>query len=244
MKEKVIIFSDGASKGNPGPGGWGAVLVVGDSVTELGGAEKHTTNNRMELVGAISALENISKKNIDISEISIYTDSRYVINGITKWIFGWKKRSWKTLQKDDVVNRDLWEKLDLFTQKFIGKIKWNYVGGHIGIAGNERVDEIASGFATNEVPQLFSGNISDYKYDVKNISMDDEQLAQKKDRSEAKNRSKAKAYSYISMVNGVIETHSTWGECEGRVKGVRGAKFKKALSETEEKSIIADWKKL
>lgn len=246
MTEEIVVFSDGASKGNPGPGGWGAVVVAGGDVVELGGRETYTTNNRMELVGAIKALENFASKKISAS-VTLYTDSRYVINGITKWISNWKKRDWKTLQKEDVVNRDLWEKLDLLVENFRNndvKIKWVYVGGHIGIVGNERVDEIASSFATGDTPTLFSGKISEYKSDIKNVSLDERQIAQKKDKSEAKSRSRAKAYSYVSMVNGVVKTHTTWAECEKHVKGVRGAKFKKALSASDEKAIIADWKKL
>ncbi len=252
MKNEIIIFSDGASKGNPGPGGWGAVVVVGEKVTELGGREAHTTNNRMELMGAIKALESVTgakgKNSALVSAlITIYTDSRYVINGITKWISAWKKRDWKTMQKDDVVNRDLWEELDSLVEDLSdhgAKIKWNYVGGHIGIAGNERVDEIASGFAQGDALALFSGQFSDYGIDVKNVSLNEAQSTQKKDKSEAKSRSRAKAYSYLSMVGGVIKTHSTWEECEKRVKGVRATKFKKALSASDEKAIIAEWEKL
>lgn len=247
MKNEIIIFSDGASKGNPGPGGWGAVVVVGEKVTELGGHEKHTTNNRMELMGAIKAFENIAEKadaDTDIpSIVTVYTDSRYVINGITKWISDWKRRDWKTLQKQDVVNRDLWGDLDSLVSARDNDVKWNYVGGHIGIAGNERVDEIASEFAGGSVPKLFSGKISVYVsahgIDIKNISSNGIASTTKTD---SKNRSRAKAYSYVSMVKGVIKIHSTWAECEKRVKGVSATKFKKSLSASDEKAIIAEWK--
>lgn len=245
MKNEIIIFSDGASKGNPGPGGWGAVVVTGEKVTELGGHEKHTTNNRMELTGAIKAFENIAEKaDTDISgTVTVYTDSRYVINGITKWISDWKRRDWKTLQKQDVVNRDLWEELDSLVSARNNAVKWNYVGGHIGIAGNERVDEIASEFAVGSVPKLFSGKISTYVstqgIDIKNISSNGIASTAKTD---SKNRSRAKAYSYVSMVKGVIKIHSTWAECEKRVKGVSATKFKKSLSASDEKAIIAGWK--
>ena len=245
MKNEIIIFSDGASKGNPGPGGWGAVVVTGEKVTELGGHEKHTTNNRMELTGAIKAFENIAEKaDTDISgTVTVYTDSRYVINGITKWISDWKRRDWKTLQKQDVVNRDLWEELDSLVSARNNAVKWNYVGGHIGIAGNERVDEIASEFAVGSVPKLFSGKLSVYVsahgVDIKNISSNGVTSTAKTD---SKNRTRAKAYSYVSMVKGVIKIHSTWAECEKRVKGVSATKFKKSLSASDEKAIIAGWK--
>ncbi len=247
MKSEIIIFSDGASKGNPGPGGWGAIVSLGDTIVELGGKETHTTNNRMELMGAIKALEIVvenmnGEPELSKLPITLYTDSNYVINGITKWIAGWKKRQWKTLQKEDVINKDLWERLDNAVENikfFDTKISWKYVGGHIGIVGNERVDEIASNFAEGQTQKLFLGNRADYNFDISNISFNTEQ---KKEKSTSKSRSRSKAYSYLSMVNGKIETHKTWEECERRVNGISGAKFKKALNESEEKIIIAQWK--
>ena len=235
-KNKITIFCDGASKGNPGNGGWGALVAYDDSVFELGDREEYTTNNKMELSGAINAL----KKVVGVSyEIDIYTDSRYVINGITKWIKNWKKRSWKTLQKIDVVNRDLWEELDELVSLRKEKIAWHYIGGHIGIAPNERVDSIASDLAENKKVTLFSGKLSDYKINVSDVSYDE---TKKEEKKSSKSRSSAKAYSYISKVNGKIEIHKTWAECEKRVKGVK-ARFKKALSETEEKAIVAEFLK-
>ena len=116
MSKEVIIFCDGASKGNPGPGGYGAVIVLPEGkVVELGGADKHTTNNRMELSGALKALEKVKDKKEDII---IYTDSKYVINGMTGWIFGWQKNNWQTKEKKEVLNKDLWEKLvDLIEER-------------------------------------------------------------------------------------------------------------------------------
>lgn len=243
MKDEIIIFSDGASKGNPGPGGWGAVVAFTQTVVELGGGEAHTTNNRMELTGAIKALELVRASVHSAQSVMLYTDSRYVINGITQWISGWKQRGWKTLQKEDVVNRDLWEQLDAVVGRLTSidvRIVWHYVGGHIGIVGNERVDEIASSFAENNIPALFSGDKTKYTYNISDISFN---AVEKKEKSNSKNRSRAKAYSYISMVDGVVERHATWEECERRVKGVSKTKFKKALSAQDERDIIADWKK-
>ena len=109
MRNKIIIFTDGASKGNPGPGGFGAVIVLPeDEVIELGGSEKHTTNNRMELAGAIMAFEEILKREEDIL---VYTDSKYLIGGMTEWIFNWQKNGWRSAAKKAVANQDLWEKL-------------------------------------------------------------------------------------------------------------------------------------
>jgi ribonuclease HI len=244
MKE-AVIYCDGASKGNPGPGGYGAIILINAKVHELGGYEKHTTNNRMELQAAIKALEYVastldsSEQDSSSSKIIIYTDSSYLINGATKWLHGWIRNNWITSLKKEVLNKDLWEKISELVNNSPA-IKWIHVGGHVGIAGNERVDEIASGFASEEAAglQLFSGSLSDYSIDLLNVSLDQHKAKKK---SASKSRSKAQAYSYVSAVNGKIMIHKTWEECEKRVKGVSGTRFKKALNKDEEKEIIASF---
>jgi ribonuclease HI len=232
MQNKILIFSDGSSKGNPGPGGWGAIILLPNGrVKELGGNDKHTTNNRMELKGAIYALEALGNAE---EEIILNTDSSYVINGITKWVFGWQKNNWKTLKKEDVVNKDLWEEL-IATSKN-KKIKWNYVGGHIGISGNERCDVIATSFADLKLPELFEGDISKYKFNLHDIKGSEI-------KKKSKSHSRAEAYSYLSLVRGLLKIHKTWNECEKRVKGVKGAKFKKAIDKNHEEEIIREWQK-
>ena len=230
MNNKTIIFTDGSSRGNPGPGGWGAIVALSNGkIKELGGGEKHTTNNRMELMGAIFAL---SIADID-EEIILNTDSTYVINGITKWVYGWQKNGWKNSMKEDVVNRDLWEKLIEISRS--KKVKWNYVGGHVGIPGNERCDERATMFADGKKVELFNGKKTDYQIDLSNMEGDGEKKKTKK-------KSGAMAYSYLSLVEGKLQKHKTWPECEKRVKGVKGkVKFKKAVSEDDEKEIIKEW---
>lgn len=229
MKE-TIIFSDGSSRGNPGPGGWGAIVAHSGKVYELGDGEKHTTNNRMELMGAIEALNSL--KNVKES-IILNTDSSYVINGITKWVFGWQKNGWINSQKENVVNRDLWEKLIEASKG--KKIKWNYVGGHIGIHGNERCDEIATSFADGDKPELFAGKITDYEFDLS----DTKGSAIKK---KSKSNNKSPAFSYLSLVNGKFNIDKTWAECEKRVKGIKGnVKFKKSVSYEDEKEIMKEW---
>lgn len=135
---KVEVFTDGACRGNPGPGGWGAILRVPSATKELKGGELHTTNNRMELMAVISALEALTRP----CEIDLTTDSQYVKNGVTQWMKGWKKNGWRTASKQPVKNQDLWERLD----KALGdhKINWFWVKGHSGHAENERVDELAN----------------------------------------------------------------------------------------------------
>lgn len=234
----ITIFTDGSSRGNPGPGGWGTVLVDAENekVIELGGREENTTNNRMELTAAIAGLKKSEGILSADSNTTIYTDSSYLINGITKWVKQWKRVGWVTRAKEDVQNRDLWEKLDEAASH--RRIEWKYVGGHVGIAGNERCDAIATGFADGKEVKLFEGNLEDYAIkDILNIDMS----ALK---AETKERSKATAYSYISMVNGKIEIHHSWAECERRVKGVKGARYKKSLNAEDEEKIISEFKEI
>ena len=135
---QVIIYTDGACRGNPGPGAWGALLRYGDHLKELSGAEPATTNNRMELMGAIAALEALKRP----SEVALYTDSQYVKKGITEWIKDWIKRGWLTAARQPVKNADLWQRLQQATQDH--KISWHWVKGHAGDPGNERVDALAN----------------------------------------------------------------------------------------------------
>jgi ribonuclease HI len=233
--EKIIIYTDGASKGNPGPGGWGAIVVGGGKAKELGGGEKHTTNNRMEMMGALEALRYASK--LPPVPTVVHTDSSYVINGITKWVRGWKAKGWMTAQKKEVINKELWQELANVVDSFNAPIEWKYVGGHIGIAGNERVDEIANAFALGKHITLHSGAHENYGVDVHNTSHDE---ALKKTKSDSRSRSRGKAHSYVSLVEGVVQVHKTWGECEARVRGKK-ARFKKALTPDEERRIIFDF---
>jgi len=235
MSESIIIFCDGASKGNPGPGGWGAIVAAGSQIVELGGFEAHTTNNRMELSAALKALE--KARELSNGKVTVYTDSSYVINGITKWVKGWQRNGWLTQEKKPVLNRDLWEPLADAVKNFEEKITWQYVGGHVGIEGNERVDSIASDLALGVKVDLYTGQRNGYLVDVQNIKFDETLVKQK---SDSKSRSKLKAYSYVSVVGGVIEKHKTWAECEKRVKG-KAARFKKALSAEDEAEIIKEF---
>lgn len=135
--EKVEIFTDGACSGNPGPGGWGAILRWRGNEKELSGGEAETTNNRMELMAAIAALETLTRG----MPVDLTTDSTYVRDGITKWMKAWKARGWKTADKKPVKNRDLWERLDAATQRH--DVDWHWVKGHAGHPENERCDELA-----------------------------------------------------------------------------------------------------
>ena len=133
----VEVFTDGACSGNPGPGGWGAILISGEHRKELSGGEAGTTNNRMELLAAISALEALKGP----SRVDLHTDSKYVQDGISKWIHGWKKNGWKTADKKPVKNVELWQRLDAALKEHA--VTWHWVKGHAGHDENERADELA-----------------------------------------------------------------------------------------------------
>ncbi|MBM3341311.1 MAG: ribonuclease HI [Betaproteobacteria bacterium] len=138
MTGVVRIYTDGACKGNPGAGGWGALLEANGSEKELFGGEAHTTNNRMELTAVIRALQALKRH----CKVQLHTDSKYVQQGISEWIHGWKKRGWRTADKKPVKNEDLWRELDALAQQH--DVEWIWVKGHAGHNGNERADELAN----------------------------------------------------------------------------------------------------
>jgi len=138
MNDTVIIYTDGACRGNPGPGGWGAILRYKSKKKELYGGAKETTNNRMELTAAIEALEALKRP----CKVQISTDSQYLLKGITEWMVNWKKRGWKTASKKPVKNEDLWRRLDAAMSQH--DVEWKWVRGHSGDTGNERADTLAN----------------------------------------------------------------------------------------------------
>jgi ribonuclease HI len=135
---EVEIYADGACRGNPGPGGWGALLIAGAARRELSGSETHTTNNRMELTAAIEALKSLKRP----VSVILHTDSTYVCTGIAEWLPQWKKRGWKTAAQKPVKNQDLWQALD--AARMPHQVEWKWVKGHAGNVGNERADALAN----------------------------------------------------------------------------------------------------
>ncbi len=243
-EDRIVIYGDGACSGNPGPGGWGSIVITKSHVEELGGASPSTTNNRMEISAIMRALAwcaaNIEKTKLN--EIIIFTDSVYLIRGITQWIFGWKKRGWKTAANEDVSNKDLWIELEqvLMQLKKINPqidLKWNFVKGHAGDPGNERCDEIAVAGSKRNYIELYQGPPVSYAFDTTI-------LPEIKDLPEMKKKSgdeaPAKTAWYLSYLNGVLTKHKTWKECEAVVKG-RPAKYKKVTSEAEEAEVKKSW---
>lgn len=239
MQEKldipILIFSDGACSGNPGPGGWGAVLAFAEGeIVELGGGSPETTNNRMELQGAISALEFIKDRP---GRVVFYTDSTYVIRGITQWIWGWMRKGWRNAEGGAVLNKDLWESLGRLTaaRKGADKVEWLYSRGHVGTPGNERCDEIAVAFSQGRSPRLYRGSLLQYSVAIYDLP-EDSSLPEMRPKQEKK-----AAYSYLSFLGGQVYRHRDWASCERRVKGQSGAKFKKALAVEDEAKILKEW---
>ncbi len=244
-KEKVAIFTDGSSRGNPGPGGWGAVIVFSgeeekeSKVVEIGGGEKETTNNRMEMMAVIGSLEHALKhyaEENNLPSLIIYTDSSYLINGITGWVKSWERSGWRKKDGDLVKNKDLWEKLVGLVKNF--SISWEHVEGHAGIVGNERADKIACMFADGEEPKLKELSFKDYGEDILSL---EKRTSSVESRDKKRSTSSKRVYSYVSLVDGDVRTHKSWEECKERVKRVSGARFKKVYSRVEEKSLVREW---
>jgi ribonuclease HI len=245
----VLIFTDGACTGNPGPGGWASIVALPDgTVRELGGGVADTTNNRMELSATIHALA-ILEPAYPL-KINLYTDSTYVIRGITQWIWGWRSKGWKNNEGKDVANRELWEELlRQVTRLKPSTIDWKYVRGHTGNPGNERCDCIAVSFATKKPEKLYAGPRDAYFVDLDELPEAQPVPDQKKSTSTAGGgkpsggaaRSSSGPTTYLSYLAGIVTRHSTWADCEKHVKGRSNAKFKKAKSAEEEKEILRSW---
>ena len=246
-KDEIIIYTDGSSLGNPGPGGWGSVLLFSDKkVVELGGREKESTNNRMEMMASIMALKEVEKRKIEAKVIKVHTDSSYLLNGITIWIHAWVKNDWKTKADEDVLNKDLWEILYKVESNLKNKyeIEWVKVAGHAGVHLNERCDVIATSFSANNTTMLFTGTLANYEKLFGRITTPsrlkvETPLLHKEGKT--KTKSSKVAYSYVSAVGGKVHADKTWAECEKRVKGKSGAKYKKVYSKEEEQDLIAEW---
>ncbi|CAN5457616.1 hypothetical protein BH10CYA1_BH10CYA1_27310 [soil metagenome] len=245
--KQILIFSDGACSGNPGPGGWGSIVSLPDeTVHELGGSNPATTNNRMEMVAAFRALDLL--KLTEPHEIIVYTDSVYLINGITKWVNGWKYRGWKSSTGTDIANRDLWEELSRLVKDIEpSKISWKWVRGHDGNPGNERCDQIAVSFSKKKPEQLYVGPLNGYFVDLTQLPVE-QPLPERKSsdtnggasKGTYKSSSSGGTAYYISYLNGVLEHHTNWGDCQKRVTG-KPAKFKKIKSKQEEDDTLRGW---
>jgi len=237
--EALWIYTDGACSGNPGPGGWAHLSRKGDEVWAAAGCDAKTTNNRMEMMAAIEALNAVHERKLHKSQILVFTDSSYVLKGIEEWIFGWIKRDWKKADNTDVVNRDLWEQLLEATEGL--KIKWILVPGHSNIPGNEFVDEWSVEASQNLKPREGSWKLAEFPERAAFDTMPEARVSKKSSTSSSKSSGpKGKAF-YISLVKGQLIRHATWPECEARVKGTAGARYKKVTSENEFNEVIKSW---
>ncbi len=263
---RIEVFTDGSSRGNPGPGGWGAIIQSkvesqkskgGDSLTsnhqpltskvwELGGREERTTNNRMELMAMLETLRFIEKRKLS-GDIVIHTDSAYTLNGAKAWMYSWEKNDWKTKTDEPVANQDLWKELLVILYRIARKheVIWQKVEGHVGLRGNERADEIATTYADGGHALLYVGAYADYEKMIGGALSDQTELSKSlrdvKEKARAKKKDTRVAYSYVSMVGGMIATDKTWPDCERRVKGKSAAKYQKVFSREEELELIARW---
>ncbi|MBL7717048.1 MAG: ribonuclease HI [Bdellovibrionales bacterium] len=237
----AVVFCDGASSGNPGPGGWGTIVYTPDGmIRELGGRAAETTNNKMELLGAIEGLREL--RDFD-GDVTIATDSTYVIRGITQWIWAWRSRDWKTAEGADVANREFWEELSRLVsarKKKGGTLEWRYVRGHQGTPGNERVDAIAVAFSKGKWVDLYEGPLLKYEYAITDLP-ENMELPEMRPREAPGDPSQKKPVWYLSLVNDQLEKHTDWKSCEARVKGRPGAKFKKVSSPEEEAAVLKGW---
>lgn len=237
LTQSLTIFTDGSSLGNPGPGGYGVVIVSSQlgEVIELGGSKPSTTNNEMELSAVVAALSYTVN---NTEEVHIFTDSSYVINGATKWMYGWSRNNWKKKDGEEVKNRFQWETLfSLIEERGRNTVTFHHTPGHVGIVGNERVDDIARELGEGKEVKLFRGTLKEYPLvdTIFDVSIDEASQAKK-------SHGKAKAYSYLSLVDDVVVRHQSWADTQQRVKGV-SAKYKKAISPEHEKEILASWGK-
>lgn len=211
--ETPIAYTDGACLGNPGPGGWGVRLLYPDgAVRELGGRDAATTNNRMELQATIEALQILHTS----PQVAIFTDSRYVIDGLTKWLPAWRRRGWITTTNTPVKNRDLWITLERLSHP---GVTWQHVRGHSGDPNNERVDTIARACATGACPPLFCGQAG---------APEDPVVV-----SSALAHPATGPARYISIVRGTVALDTAWAACAARVRGVPGARYRKVRTPEE-----------
>lgn len=229
-REMVLpaAYTDGACLGNPGPGGWGARILYPDgTVEECGGAAStSTTNNQMELQAAIEALTIMRHW----QSATVVTDSRYVIDGVTKWIHGWRRRNWLTASNTPVKNKQLWVRLDELNHR---GVQWRHVRGHSGDPNNERVDDIARDFAQGSCPALFKGESGADADPIRRyLPSSSSSVSPPINQRKSQRRAFAKP-RYVSIVHGQVALDDEWSACSARVKGVSGALFKKVRNAEE-----------
>jgi ribonuclease HI len=236
----LTIYTDGASRGNPGPGGWGAVVLVDGYAMELAGAAKKATNNQMELEAVISVLSDSGAK-AHKGPVVVHSDSAYVINGLTSWMYGWEKKGWVTMAKTPVENKAMWVMALELAKEYGDRLTFTKVSGHAGDLYNERCDELAVAAALNKKETHFKGSQKDYDAFLKEIGTTAKKAPPAGGSKKKKSTATGPAYAYVSTVGGKVYSDKTWAACEARVKGKKGAKYKKVFSKAEETSLVQDY---
>lgn len=237
MKKEITIYTDGASRGNPGPGGWAAIVISDSEVIELAGnppSGGHATNNQMELMAVEEGLSYVQIHFPD-ANVELHADSTYVLNGIRSWILSWEKNGWITMAKKPVENSAQWKHLLTLRTHFGKKLTLVKVEGHSGHEYNDRCDELAVLAALGKHAVLFSGTPKEYqRYLQEHPPVSPEKKKSSKSKSGV-------AFSYVSCVDGKVFADKDWTSCEKRVKGKKGAKYKKVFSKEEETSLVQDY---
>ncbi|MES2224651.1 MAG: viroplasmin family protein [Patescibacteria group bacterium] len=236
MNTALRIYTDGASRGNPGLGGWAAIVLAGDMAMEIAGSSKLATNNQMELAAVEAVLADsgaLAWKGL----VTVLSDSMYVINGMTKWAKGWERNGWITSAKTPVENKAQWQNLLKLMKEYGSRLTLEKVKGHSGDLYNERCDELAVNAALGNAQTLFSGTVQEYETFLAAQGYDEKM----KTAPAKSKKATGAAYSYVSMVDGVVHADKTWAACENRVKGTKGAKYKKVFSKEEETELMQDY---
>lgn len=237
----LTMYTDGASRGNPGPGGWGAVILVDGYAMEVAGSSKRATNNQMELQAVLEVLSD-SGARAHKGPVIVYSDSAYVVNGLNSWVYGWEKKGWVTSTKTPVENKAMWQKLLVLLKEYGTRLSIEKVKGHAGDLYNERCDELAVSAALGEKEKHFKGSQKDYDICLVEIGTTAKVASSATHRKGGKKaKATGPAYSYVSLVGGKVYADKTWAECERRVKGKKGAKYQKVFSKGEETSLIQDY---
>ncbi len=227
----IHIYTDGACRKNPGPGGWGSLIILKDKYFELGGYSRQTTNNIMEMTAAVEALKSVKNQ---IDQITLYTDSEYLRKGITGWIKNWKRNGWQTKTGGDVKNKELWQELDTLND---ARITWKWVKGHADDPNNNRVDEIARSYSHNKPVPLRKGSSDIFNTSEK--KKDNQQINNNKLKFDFPRIYSAK--KYLSLVRGELQRHNDWEACKMRTHGASGAKFKGHKNYNDELETAKEW---
>jgi ribonuclease HI len=232
---RPVAYTDGSCIGNPGPGGWAVHVEYPDGrVVELGGGDLRTTNNRMELRAAIEAV----RATLDWPAVTIITDSQYVRRGVTEWVAGWKRKGWITSTGTPVVNQDLWTELDAISD---ARVTWEWTRGHSGDPGNERCDAIARWFSETieplAGPKKARGNVAARRAAPASVLGGG---TAGRTAGPASSKPPAGTY-YVSVVDGIPARHEIWADCQQRVTGVKGARYKKVRGLAEEEAVMKGW---